>query len=68
MQGFVGKISGGFFFVFLKAVLKVGAQAIFLFRRLFKRKMGRLPGRLLGTITKEKEPMRLSHWFPFKAV
>ena len=26
------------------------------FKRLFKRKMGRLPGRLLGTITKEKGP------------
>ena len=47
---------GGSFFVLFKAVLKVGAQAMVPFKRLFKRKMGRLPGRLLGTITKEKGP------------
>ena len=44
------------FFVFLKAVLRVGAQAMVPCNRLFKRNMGKLPGRLLGTITKEKEP------------
>ena len=47
---------GGSFFVSFKAVLKVGAQAISPFKRLFNRKMGILPGRLLGTITKEKGP------------
>ena len=49
-------IYGGSFFVFLKAVLRVGAQAIFPFKRLFRMKMGKLPGCLLGTITKEMEP------------
>ena len=45
-----------FSFVFFQAALREGAQAIFPFRRLFKGKMGILPGRLLGTITKEKGP------------
>ncbi len=43
----------GSFFVLCKAVLRVGAQAIFPFKRLFKRKIGKLPGRLLGIITKD---------------
>ena len=42
-------------FVF-KAVSRVGVQTMFSVKRLFKRKMGKLPGRLLGTITKEKGP------------
>ena len=54
---FTGNRYGGSFFVLSKAVLRVGAKAIFPFKRLFKRKMGKLPGRLLGTITKEKEPL-----------
>ena len=45
---------GGSFFVLFKAVLKVGAQASFPFERHVKGKMGKLPGRLLGTITEEK--------------
>ena len=47
---------GSVSFVPFKAVLKVGAQASFPFERLFKTKMGILPGRLLGTLTKEKVP------------
>ena len=50
------------FFVLFKAVLRVGAQAIFPFNRLFKGKMGILPGLFLGTITKEKGPYNS---FPF---
>ena len=50
---------GGSFFALFKAVLKVGAQAFFPFKRVFKRNMGELLGHLLGTITKEKGPFVL---------
>ena len=33
---------GSSFFVFFKAVLRVGAQAIFPLKRLFKRKLGKI--------------------------
>ena len=51
-------------FVLFKAVSKVGvgAQTMFPFKRLFKRNMGKLAGRLLGAITKEKGPNRANTW------
>ena len=58
---------GGSFFVFFKAVLRVGAQAMVPFKRLFKGKMGILPGRLLGIITKEKGPYGAASFVPLKA-
>ena len=53
-----------FLFFSFKAVLKVVAQASFLFKRLLKRKMWNLSGCLLGTTTKEKGPhvARAKHW------
>ena len=47
---------GGFFFLSFKAVLKVGTHTILPFRRLFKETIGKLYGRPLGTIRKEKGP------------
>ena len=61
-------LSGGSFFAHFQAVLKVGAQAIFPFKKLVKRKMGKLPGRLLGIITNEKGPYDSLPLVPFKAV